>query len=145
MRQSLAALALSLCALPAGAQSWGDLDTLIMNTLTGGAPLEASRFMPDASDPQTATRALVIAYTHIPGSAGSVAIHTGVYKRYGSEWILEHPVDGVFGMGAEDPVFGPTHVEVTTGTLAPGDARCCPTGRTRWRIDTETGAVTKLN
>jgi hypothetical protein len=144
LRRLLLALALG-AALPATAQDWGDLDTLIMGQLTGGATLESSTFMPDAADPAAASRAIAVAYTHIPGSAGSVDIHVGLFRKETNAWRLMRKIDGLYGMGVENPVFSGQTFEVTTNMLGPDDPRCCPTLKVRWRIDLDTADVTRLN
>ncbi len=146
MRRTLAAILLSLLSVPAAlAQDWGNLDALIISQLTDGATPEMAQFMPDTADPATATRALAIAYVHIPGSAGSVSIDVGLFQRAGQGWSMTRRVDGLFGMGPENPAFGPGWVEITTSTLGPDDPRCCPSVKTRWRIEMATGQAFRLN
>lgn len=129
----------------AATQNWGNLDALIMAQLTEGQALEGSTFMPDAADPAQATRAVAVAYTHIPGSAGNVGIHVGFFQIRAGTWFLARRIEGLYGMGVEAPEFGPNHFEVTTNMLGPQDARCCPTLKVRWRIDLATGAVRRLS
>ncbi len=101
--------------------------------------------LPDAADPAAASRAIAVAYTHIPGSAGSVDIHVGLFRKKTNAWRLVRKIDGLYGMGVENPVFSGQTFEVTTNMLGPDDPRCCPTLKVRWRIDLDTGGVTRLN
>lgn len=126
------------------AQNWGNLDALITSQLTRQAPV-SSTFMPDAPDPSGATRAMVIAHTHITGSAGSTAIHVGYFVKQNNAWFLARRIEGLFGLGNENPLFQGNLFEVTTSTLGPNDPRCCPSQKTRWQINLDTGGVAVVN
>ena len=143
--RALAAL-LILLAGPVRAQDgWPNLDALLFSTLTASGQAEASFWLPDQVDPTTATRAVGVVYEHIPGSAGSVGIATGVYVRTGQGWQFAGPVQGMFGQSPRDPAFGPAHVDITTTLLGPNEPRCCPTVPGRWRIDLATLVAQRLN
>jgi hypothetical protein len=135
-----------ILASPLSAQDWWpDLDALLFSTLTNSGTAEASFWLPDQYDPATATRALGVVYEHIPGSAGNTGIATGLYVRTAQGWQFAGPVSGLFGRSPRDPAFGDNHVEITTITLGPNDARCCPTLPIRWRIDLATRTAQRLN
>lgn len=147
MRIVAALLAMSLWLPPASAQqaSWPNLDQLLFSTLTASGRAEASFWLPDQLDPATATRALGVVYEHIPGSAGSVSIATGIYQRVAEGWAFVGPVEGLFGNSPRDPAFLAAHVDVTTTMLGPNEPRCCPTLPVRWRIDLTTRVAQRLN
>lgn len=140
-------LALSIWAPPVSAQQvgWPNLDQLLFSTLTNSGRAEASFWLPDQSEPTTATRALGVVYEHIPGSAGSVSIAAGLYQRVAEGWAFVGPVEGLFGNAPRDPGFGPAHVDLTTTMLGPDEPRCCPTLPVRWRIDLTTRVAQRLN
>ncbi|QBF33627.1 hypothetical protein [Thalassococcus sp. S3] len=126
-------------------QGWGDLDTLLLQTLSPTGDMVSSFWMPDHQDPAAARHALAIIYSHIPGSAGNVSIHSGLFERTSSGWSLRQQVTGLFGQSPSDPKHLPDRIEVTTATLGPNDPRCCPTQSTRWWIDPRTGAAHPSN
>ncbi|WP_415401612.1 hypothetical protein [Tateyamaria sp. SN3-11] len=133
-------------AAPVRAQDgWPNLDALLFSTLTASGQAEASFWLPDTPDPATATRALGVVYEHIPGSAGSVSIATGVYVRTAQGWQIAGVVPSLFGQSPRGANFGPASVDLTTTTLGPNEARCCPTVETRWRIDLTTFIAQRLN
>ena len=136
-----------LGAGPAAAQDagWGDLDALLVRNLSNTGSIDASFWLPDYGNQTQARRALGIAYIYIPGSAGSTSISAGIFMRQASGWVLTARVPALFGQSPRDHVFAPGVMEVTTTTLAPGDARCCPTKPTRWRVDLSTGQASPLN
>lgn len=109
-----------------------------MRTLTGGARMEAAFWLPDHTDPAAAREAIGVAYTHIPGSAGSLSIAVGHFVHQDGQFVLSGPISGVFGHDPRLPVFAPGHMALTMTTLGPNDARCCPTGETTWIIDRQT-------
>lgn len=139
------AFAVWLSPLTAQTAGWPDLDSLLFSTLTKSGRAEASFWLPDQPDPTTATRALGIVYEHIPGSAGSVSIATGLYQRVEQGWAFVGPVQGLFGNAPRDPEFTQTHIDLTTITLGPNEPRCCPTLPVRWRIDLNTRTAQRLN
>lgn len=144
MRALIATFCLML-ALPVQAQDgWPDLDQLLFGTLTTSGRAEASFWLPDSGDPASATRALGIVYEAFPGG-NAVSIATGMYQRVPQGWQFLGLVEGLFGQSPRDAAFGPTHVELTTTMLGPGEPRCCPTLATRWRIDLATRTAQKLN
>ena len=124
---------------------WPNLDQLLFSTLTTSGTAEASFWLPDSVDPNTATRALGVVYEYIPGSAGNTGIATGVYVRTAQGWQLAGVVQGLFGQRPSDANFGPTSVDVTTVMLGPNEPRCCPTLPVRWRIDLTTLVAQRLN
>ncbi|MEX0369527.1 MAG: hypothetical protein AB3N09_02790 [Tateyamaria sp.] len=124
---------------------WPNLDQLLFGTLTASGRAEASFWLPDHANPATATRALGIVYEHVPGSAGSVSIATGLYSRSAQGWEYLGQVQGLFGQSPRDPVFSTTHIDLTTTMLGPNEPRCCPTVPARWRIDIATRTVQRLN
>ncbi|MCA8883731.1 MAG: hypothetical protein KDA50_08300 [Rhodobacteraceae bacterium] len=137
MKSLLASLMMLLAAAaPAAAQSaWGDLDGLLMRSLTAGTPMEGAFWLPDAPDPSTAREAIGVAYTHIPGSAGSLSISVGYFVRQNGQFVLSGIISDLFGHNPRQPVFAPDHMAITTTTLRPDEPRCCPTGETTWIID----------
>lgn len=136
MRRYALAFAMCLAAPVASAQTtWGNLDALMFPYLTQSGAAEASFWLPDAADAAAATRALGIVYEYIPGSAGNTSIATGLFVKQPAGWVFAGPVEGVFGHAPQDARFTASFVDVTTLTLGPNDARCCPTQLTRWRID----------
>jgi len=142
------ALALVLALLAGSAQAqngWPNLDALLFSTLTASGRAEGSYWLPDQADPASATRALGVVYEHIPGSAGSVSIASGVYVRTTQGWQFAGVVQGLFGQSPRDIAFAPTFVELTTTMLGPNEPRCCPTLPARWRIDLATLTAQRLN
>lgn len=131
-------------AVLAQQQDWPDLDALLFGTLTNSGRAEASFWLPDSADPARATRALGVVYEHIPGSAGNTTIALGYYLRSEQGWAFAGPVSGVFGQSPRDPVYTATTLEITTTTLGPDDARCCPSVESRWRIDLQSRAAQPL-
>ena len=81
---------------------------------------------------------------HISGSAGSVSIAIGVFRRSGASFTLAGRVQNVFGATPRDVAFHPNRIKFTTTTMNPGDARCCPSGSTRWAIDRATLAARRV-
>jgi hypothetical protein len=88
----------------------------------------------DSNEPARATEALGVVYVPIKGSAGSVEIEIGYFRRSGKSFKLAGRVRGLFGMEPRDARFLPDRIEVTTTMPKPGDPRCCPTGTARWSI-----------
>jgi hypothetical protein len=139
--------ALILLSTPATAQSgadWGDLDGVLFSTLTTSGAAEASYWLPNATTPDQTTEAVGVVYEHIPGSAGSVSIAVGVFRRAGSDFVLVGRVNDVFGMVPADPAHYPDRIEFSTSTLTDTDPRCCPSGTTRWAIDRTTLTARKV-
>lgn len=131
---------------PAFAQNngWGDLDGLLWQSLAPGRTGEASYWLPDNADPAVATVALGITYSHGIEASGSIGIDLGLFRPEAGNWALFQPVGDVFGFEPRDAVFFADRIEISTSTLGPNDARCCPTAVTRWSIDRATGAVSKV-
>lgn len=126
------------------AQAWGDLDGLLVRTLSPTGEMVASVWFPDGATPETSQRALGVVYAHVPGSAGTVSIHTGIFTGGQTNWTLVRQVDGLFGQSPQNPVWHADRIEVTTSVLKEGEPRCCPTGVARWSIDVATGQVNRL-
>lgn len=124
---------------------WGNLDALLLGTLSQTGSMEASFWMPNSEDPAIATEALGVIYVHVPGSAGTVSIHAALFGKTDSGWNFWLPVSGLFGQSPTAPVHGPEGIEISTMVLGPGDARCCPSEEARWRIDRTTGLATRIN
>lgn len=142
--RAIAALLLIL-ATPVQAQNgWPDLDRLLYGTLTASGRAEASFWLPDQGDPATATRALGIVYEAFPGG-NATSIATGLYQRTTQGWQFAGIVQGLFGQSPRDIAFAPTHIDITTTMLGPGEPRCCPTRVTRWRIDLANRVAQRLN
>ena len=74
----------------------------------------------------------------------SVQLNIGLYVRTDAGWNFAGPVQGLFGSEPRDASFPAGRIEITTVTLGPGDARCCPSEEARWSVDTATRAVTRL-
>lgn len=91
------------------------------------------------------TYALGIIYVHVPGSAGTVSIHGGIYGFLDSGWAKLADVTGLYGFSPMNARFDQTGVTLSTLTLAPGDPRCCPTKNTIWRIGFADGVAVPLN
>lgn len=126
---------------PAGAQpgsECGNLEAILFPKLTNSGTAEAWYWLPNPTTPEQTTEAVGVVWEHIPGSAGSVSIAVGLFRRAGSQFVLAGTVDGVFGMSPTDAAHYPDRIEFSTSTLADGDARCCPSGTTRWAIDRTT-------
>lgn len=134
-------LAACLAVSPAWAQDWSGAGLAMQRDLTGGQPPLQSYFFPDAGDPATASRALGVAYLHIPGSAGSASIHVGLFENAGGAWRLRIPADGIGGFEPREPQVSPDGFFVTTSTLGPDDPRCCPSEETRWFVSWADGSV----
>lgn len=140
------AVCLALSAPVSRAQEgWGNLDALLFGSLTQSGTAEASYWLPDHPNPQSATRALGIVYEYIPGSAGNTGIAVGVFVKQQQSWIYAATVQGLFGQSPREPLFGPRTAEITTTMLGPNEPRCCPTLAVRWRIDLTTFQAQRLN
>ncbi|OAN68969.1 hypothetical protein A8B82_04670 [Sulfitobacter sp. EhC04] len=138
-------LALLLAAKGAVAQEgWGNLDALLLNSLSTTGSMEASYWLPDNPDPAQAQLGLGIAYIHIPGSAGSVSIEAGIFRRTQNGWQYTAPVVNLFGHEPRDPLFQNGQVQLLTTMLGPGEPRCCPTQEAKWQIDLTTGQAQRL-
>ena len=127
------------------AQDWGDLDGLLAQNLAPTQEVVAGYWLPDSPDPGAAVTAVGIVYPYIEGSAGNTGIVVGLFGRADQGFRLERIVEGIFGLSPGAPVFYPDRIELTTATLGPDDARCCPSQETRWSIDRATGVVTRLD
>ncbi|WP_299551907.1 hypothetical protein [uncultured Tateyamaria sp.] len=139
------ALAISASSTTAQQGAWPDLDRLLFSTLTASGTAEASFWLPDQTNPATATRALGIVYEYVPGSAGNTSIAVGVYQRTTAGWTFAGPVEGLFGQSPRDASFGPAHVDLTTIMLGPDEPRCCPTMPVRWRVSLASRTAQRLN
>lgn len=138
-------LALLLAAQGALAQEgWGNLDALLLGNLSTTGNMEASYWMPDSPDPAQARVSLGIAYVHIPGSAGSVALEAGVFRQTAQGWQFSTPVRNLFGHEPRAPQFRNGQLQLLTTMLGPGEPRCCPTQEAMWRIDLSTGQAQRL-
>ncbi|MEM1352759.1 MAG: hypothetical protein AAGF27_10465 [Pseudomonadota bacterium] len=91
------------------------------------------------------TYALGIIYVHVPGSAGTVSIHAGVYGYLDSGWTKLADVKDLYGLSPMDARFDETSVTLTTLTLGPDEPRCCPTKQIRWRVGLSDGQAFRLN
>lgn len=120
---------------------WGDLDALLLSTLSPAGQLEAAFWMPDSADPIAARVALAVAYVSPEGvnAAGSVNIHAGVYEKRSQGWVQTHPVRGLFGTSPRDVLYLGDRIEVTMTVPGPNDPRCCPTDSARFSILRSTG------
>jgi hypothetical protein len=114
---------------------------LLVQDMSPTGSMEGGQWFTDTQD----TYGLGIIYVHIPGSAGSVTIHAGIYGFLDSGWVKLRDVQGLFGASPTGAAFSPGRVEVLTMTLGPNDPRCCPTKQVRWTIDLETGQAVALN
>tara|TARA_R110002124_G_scaffold104621_2_gene254812 strand:+ start:3545 stop:3991 length:447 start_codon:yes stop_codon:yes gene_type:complete len=140
-----ALLALIVATKAAVAQeNWGNLDALLLGSLSHTGQMEASYWMPDNPDPALAQVSLGIAYVHIPGSAGSVSISVGIFRRTPDGWRLAAPVSGVFGNQPRAPVYQNGQVQLLTTMLGPNEPRCCPTQEAMWRIDLTSGQALRV-
>lgn len=145
MKPLVLAFALTLAALPAQAQDWGDLDALILPNLTTSGTAEASFWLPDNPDPAAASIALAVVYEWIEGSAGSTGIAPGFFVKQEGSWVFAGKVEGLFGQSPSDVAYGESAVELTTIMLGPDEPRCCPSMPVRWRIDYQTLVAERLN
>lgn len=138
-------LALLLAAQGAVAQeNWGNLDALLLNSLSNTGAMEASYWMPDNANPDQAQVSLGIAYIHIPGSAGSVSIGAGIFTRTAAGWQYARPVSDLFGHAPRAPLFQDGQVQLLTTMPGPNDPRCCPTQEAMWRIDLSSGLAQRI-
>ncbi|WP_157973464.1 hypothetical protein [Tropicimonas sp. IMCC34043] len=140
MRRVTLALLLALAGLPAGIAAAQDLGELMRSGLAPGRSFENGGYwLPNDIDPAAAVEAIGFVYPIIEGAAGNFDISVGYFTRQpGSLWRLSGTVSGLYGTDPRDTLFLPDRIELTTTTLAPSDARCCPTGSTRWGIDRRT-------
>jgi hypothetical protein len=80
-----------------------------------------------------------------PDRGNALWFDANVFERIGSnEYRKVKNVTGLVGQtnGAH---FEGNHLLVTTDTLKDGDSRCCPSGRTNWAVDLETGKATYVS
>ncbi|QFT58991.1 hypothetical protein FIU94_09145 [Sulfitobacter sp. THAF37] len=138
-------LALLLATTGAAAQDgWGNLDALLLSSLSNTGSMEASYWLPDSPDPAAAQVAIGVAYVHIPGSAGSVSIGSGIFRKGAAGWQMAAPVTGLFGHEPRAHQFQNGQVQLLTTMLGPGEPRCCPTQEAMWRIDLTTGQAERI-
>lgn len=85
------------------------------------------------------TEALAFLYFHLAGSAGNFGVVIGQFER-GSDgnFSFNGHVRDLYGTSPREVSFEPDSIRLTTTMLAPGDARCCPTGAANWIIDRQT-------
>jgi hypothetical protein len=142
----LVAIAVAFNGAPARAQqaTAEEIARMLVIDLSPTGAMESGQWFTDSALSGSVTRGLGVIYVHIPGSAGSVSIHAGLYGHSAAGWRREREVTGLFGYSPRDAAFFPGRVEVTTTTLAPGDPRCCPSLPVRWSIDLETGQAAAL-
>lgn len=149
MLRYLAAFVLASCGLVTGiqAQEWspGRVPEMLVSELSPtGAMASGQWFISDAAmRPETV--GLGIIYVHVPGSAGTVSIHAGLFLWSGSGWYKTLPVSGLYGFSPQEARFHPVHMELVTLTPGPEDARCCPSVRTRWSINLRSGTARVLD
>lgn len=139
----IAALLMTGCK--AISQEWGNLNALILPSLSGSGTSEATFWLPDLPDPATASIAVGVVYEYLPGSAGNTGIAPGFFMRQGAGWVFAGHITGLYGQSPRDVNYGQTDVELTTTMLGPNEPRCCPTMPVRWRINYQTRAAQRLN
>ena len=139
---------LTLCPGHAGtAQAYTPetIARMLVMELSPTRSMEGGEWFTDKDAFGRETRALGIIYVHVPGSAGTVSIHAGIFDFHDSGWVKTRDVSGLYGVGPRNAVFHANRIELETTTLAPGDPRCCPTQKVRWQVDIGTGAAIPLN
>lgn len=143
----LLAMAMTFFGPQAEAQqeSAQEIARMLVTDLSPTGAMESGQWFTNPAFPVTGAVGLGIIYAYIPGSAGSVSIHAGIYLRYPTGWSMTREVTGIFGMSPSNAVFHDDRVEVTTTTLGPNDPRCCPSVAARWSIDVTNGVATRLN
>ena len=137
---------LALLAMRADAQSESaeDIAHMLVTNLSPTGAMEAGQWFTNPPVPETGAVGLGIIYVHVPGSAGTVSIHAGLFLLYPIGWSIIHEITGLFGMSPSDAVFYGDRVEVTTTVLGPNDPRCCPSVAARWSIDLTNGVASQL-
>ncbi len=138
---------LTFFALKAEAQeaSAEEISRMLVTDLSPTGAMETGQWFTDPPVPETGAIGLGIIYVHVPGSAGTVSIHAGIFLLYPTGWSINHEITGLFGMSPSNAVFYDDRIEVTTTTLGPYDPRCCPSVATRWSIDVTNGVATQLD
>lgn len=136
------AIVLSM-ASSATAQDWPNesVPEMLVRTLSPTGAMEGGQWFVSSNQLVTGTKGLGIIYAHVPGSAGTVSIHAGLYNWTGNGWRAHKQIEGLYGSNPTNVQFGPTYAHLTTTTLGPEDPRCCPTAMTRWSIDLSTGTA----
>lgn len=134
----------ALPGVPAGPGDWGDIGGLIQGTI--GEPLiEGSNFwLPDNADPMRARQAVVFHYFMPPGGGNAMGLKTALFRKTGEGFVLAGMIEGLFGNQPRDVRYLADRVEITTTTLGPNDARCCPTQVAVWSVDLGTRAVARI-
>lgn len=117
---------------------------MLVEELSPTRSMEGGEWFTNRDNLGRETRALGIIYVHVPGSAGTVSLHAGIFELYDSGWVKIRDVSGLYGVSPRNAVFQSNRIELETTTLAPGDARCCPTQKVRWHVDVNTGAAIPL-
>ncbi len=141
-----AAILAGLLALgaPVSAQDWSFIDPLMARSLDIRAgDLPATLFV-DNADPQVAQLGLAVHYPPNRFGGNSVGITVGLFARANDGWRFAGEVKGLFGLDPRDPAFLGPRIELTTTTLGPNDARCCPTEEARWSIDVTSRQASRL-
>jgi len=109
-----------------------------------GRDFAGYHWLPNHPDPARATEAIGIIYPPLEGSAGNFSIEVGHFRRSGADFVLSGKVQNLFGTQPRDTRFLPDRIELTSTMPRPGDARCCPSGQTRWSIQRGSLLATRL-
>lgn len=127
-------LAASLAA-DARAQDWRFIDTLLAQSMDIREGDPPPIFFVDHADPSLARLGLAIHYPPNRSGGNSYGITVALFQQANGGWGFVGPVEGLFGVNPRDAAFLGPQIELTTSTLGPNDARCCPTEEARWMID----------
>ncbi|MEM1073537.1 MAG: hypothetical protein AAF665_11260 [Pseudomonadota bacterium] len=130
----------------AAAQGWSNdrIAEMLVRELSPTGAMESGQWFVSNEKLTPGVHGLGVIYAHIPGSAGSVSIHVGLFSWTGAGWEKRLDVAGVFGLAPKDAAFFQTHVEISTLTLGPNEPRCCPTVIARWSIDYARGQAVRV-
>lgn len=135
-------IAVSLAPAARAQDGWGDLGTLLAQSLGQGA--DATQWFPDSVDPAQATEAIGTAY--IPFVGGNArSRENGYFRKVNGSFQFAGRITELFGVGGSQTAFFPDRIEITTTMLGPGEPRCCPTLQVRWAIDRTTLVARRLN
>ncbi len=145
MRALALAYSLILAPVVGAAQDWSFLDPLMAQSLDIQPGEGPATLFADKADPTTATTGLGFHYFENRSGGNSFSLNVGLFLSDGSNWTFAGPVADLFGIEPRDPAFPPGRIEITTTTLGPNDARCCPSVATRWSVDIATRQVRRLN
>jgi hypothetical protein len=102
--------------------------------MEAGTKIIDSYLFPNDADPAKATEALGVLYTEIEGAAGNFNVDVGLFRRVPEGYQLVGKIPDLYGTDPRDAKFLPDRVMLTTTTLKPDDARCCPSGTTVWTV-----------